>query len=253
LAGVLIDSGKMDEAITVLKKELDASPEERSLTYFLLGKAYLQLHKYDKAQESYQAAVAIRPDYANAWYGLSTAHVRLGHREQAGKSMEKFRKHRKAAGESMESRTGRAAGQNPDSSEERFQRELATVRELTALTHTSVAAVYRTKGYLHWARQHWHRAAELDPKDAQSRKTLALFYLEGGQYAKALPICEQLVKIDPKNAVFHFNLGSVYAKMNQLDAALTALKRAIDLRPKASKPRRVYQEIQKRKQRERQN
>ena len=253
LAGVLIDSGKMDQAIIVLKQELDVSPEEKDLAYFLLGKAYLQLRKYDKAKESYQAAIAIRADYPNAWYGLATAHARLGHSEKARQCMEKFHQCMKISGESMESRTGRVAGRDTDRSRERSQRELAALRKLTALTHTSVGSVYGLKGYLHWAKQHWHRAAELDPRDTQCRVELVSLYRNRGTYDKALPICEQLVRIDPTSAVFHLNLGVLYAEMNRLDDALARVQRAIDLDPNSPRPRRVYQEIQKRKQRERQN
>ena len=254
LAGVLIDSGKMDEAIAVLKKELEISPEERSQAYFLLGKAYLQLQKYDKAQESYEAAVAIRPDYASAWYGLATVHARLGHRQQSGQSMEKFRKYMEVSGESMESRTGRAAGRDGDRSRERSQQELAAVHRLAALAHTSVGAVYSARGYHHRAKPHWQRAAELDPKDAKCRVELAALYRKGGKYEKAIAVCEQLVKIDPTNAVFHSNLGVLYAEMNRLDAALAAAQRAIDLDPDSPISRRVYQQIQKkRKQHEGRN
>jgi tetratricopeptide (TPR) repeat protein len=212
------------------------------------------LRKYDEARASYKASVAVRPAYASAWFGLATAQARLGHRERSRQSMAKFRKLMEESGQSTgESRTGRAAGRRADSSRERSQRDLASTRRLTALTHTSVGTVYRVNGYHHKAKRHWQRAARLDPQDVKCRVALAALYRDAGENEKALRICEQLVKIDPTNAAFHSNLGVLYAEMNRLDAALAAVRRAIDLDPNSPKPRRIYQEIQKRKQRERWN
>jgi len=256
LANVLINSGKMSQAIAILEKEFDISPKERSLTHFLLGKAYLQLREYDKAQKSYEASVAIQPKYASAWFGLATAHARLGHSDQSRKSMEKYRQFfEKSVQSREESLTGRVSVRDAgrSQSQKHSQRDLASVRQLVALAHTSVGVVYSTKGYLHKAKPHWQRAAELDPKDARCRLELASLYRNGGKYDKAVSICEQLVKIDPTNAVFHFNLGILYAEMNRLDAALAEVQRAIDIEPDSPKHRQAYQQIQERRQRERKN
>ena len=244
LAGVLIDSGKLNEAIAVLEEELEVAPEQRSSPLILLGKAYLQLREYAKAQEFYEAAVEIEPDHPGAWYGLATAHARLGHSEEARRFMERFQKVR-AADRDADIRDKRSRrGRGPD---------LVSVRRLTAHVHTSVGITYHSKGYLRRAEPYWKRAAEMDPKDAKCRLELAKLYRNGGKYDKAAAIFEQLVKIDPTNAVFHSNLGVLYAQMNRIDAALAAVRRAIELDPDSPRPRRVYQQILKRKQRERQN
>lgn len=244
LAGVLIDSGKLNEAIAVLEEELEVAPEQRSSPLILLGKAYLQLREYAKAQEFYEAAVEIEPDHRGAWYGLATAHARLGHSEEARRFMERFQKVRAADRDAdirhKRSRRGRG-------------RDLVRVRRLAAHVHTSVGITYHSKGYLRRAEPYWKRAAELDPKDSTCRVQLAKLYLNGGKFEKALPICEQLVKIDPANTMFRVNLGVLYAETNRIDAALAEIQRAIDLKPDNAAYRRIYQQIQEKKQRDRQN
>ena len=231
LAGVLIDSGKMDQAIAVLQEELNVSPKERSESYFLLGKAYLQLRKYGKARESYQSAVEIQPDHAGARYGLARAYARLGRSREARKTMESFRAGPDKAGRSSSSQ----------------DQSLAFFIQ----AHISVGILYHARGYLRQAEHHWTRAAELGPRNISCRLRLAALYRHGRKYEKAAAICEQLVKIDPTNAVFHSNLGLLYAEMNRLDAALAAVRRAIDLEPDSPKHRQIYQLIHKRKQRDR--
>ena len=155
-------------------------------------------------------------------------------------------------------RTFRAADRDADTGRKRSRRDLASVRRLVALAHTSVGVTYHAKGFLYRAEQHWQRAAELDPKDGTCRLQLAALYRDGGKYGKALPICEQLLQIDPSNAVFHMNLGILLAQMNRIEAALAEVQRAIDLEPHDAKYRRIYQQIQQKKiqekrQRDRQN
>ena len=245
LADVLIDAGRFDEAIAVLEKGPDVSPGEKSTACSLLGKAYLQLRSYEKARESYRAALAIQPGNGSAWFGLATAQARLGHREQSRQTMARFRELMQDTGQS---RTGRMAGRSTDRSQERAQRELAEVRRLTALAHMSVAAVYRANRRVSNAEPHWRRAAELDPRDVESRLALATLYRRSGNHEKALPLYKELVSIDPTSAVYHANMAILYAEMRQYDAALAAAQRAIDLEPGSPQPRRIYQEILKRKQ-----
>jgi superkiller protein 3 len=232
LASVLIDSGKMDQAIAVLKEELDVSPKERNVSYFLLGKTYLQLRKYDKAQAAYEAAIEIQPNHSGARYGLARAYARLGRSDEAQKAMEGFQ-------------AGADTGQTGSPQDQSLA--------FFVQAHISVGMVYHANGYLRQAEHHWRRAAELGPRNTACRIRLATLYRNGSKYGKAAAICEQLVRIDPANAVFHFKLGILYADMNRLDAALAAVQRAIDLDPDSPRPRQFYQQIQKRKQREPQN
>jgi len=251
LAGVLIDSGDMTGAIEVLKDELALPAGERYLAHFLLGKVYLQLRQYEKARDAYKASVATKADYPSAWFGLATALARLGKAEPSRQAMQKY--HEVVAGlrgPLEEMRTGRMAGRGEDTSERRAREELAAVRRLTALAHTSVGMTYRTKGLRHMAKPHWERAAELDPRDAQCRLELAALYREGGELQKAAEVFAYLAKTHPKNALFHSNLAVIYVELNRLDDALEAIQRALALSPQSPVPAQVYRKIQMRRQRE---
>jgi tetratricopeptide (TPR) repeat protein len=245
IANAMIESGRLDEAVAVLEKAHAGSPGERGESCFLLGKAYLQQRNYEKARESYRAALAVRPGNGSAWFGLATAEARLGLHESSRQSMAKYRALLK---ESMAFRTGRMAGRKADGSRGNAQRDLAAAQWRAARAHTGAAAVYRAHKRLARAEAHWQRAAELDPGNTRCRMALAALYRSDGRRDKAAVVLGQLVKIDPANANVHANLGILYAEIGRLDDALAAARRAMELDPKSPKIRAIHREILTRKQ-----
>lgn len=234
LAVSLVDSGKMQEAINALKQELQISPKHAAESQSLLAKAYLQLRDYEKARESYRAAVTLRPNDSQSWYGLATALARLGKREEAQEAMEEFQNPKVAGGGQPHTYEGNA-----------FSR--------LVLAHNRAAAMYRAHGHDAKAERHWRRASRVAPRDADCRMQLTKLYLEDGKHDKALLTCKQLVEIDPASHMFHANLGIIHAEMNQIDAALAELRKAIEIAPDSRQYRQKYSELQQRKLSERQN
>jgi Flp pilus assembly protein TadD len=50
-----------------------------------------------------------------------------------------------------------------------------------------------------------------------------------GRYPEALEVDLRLVRLRPQDAVAHYNLACTYARLNKTDAAIRALRRAIEL------------------------
>lgn len=233
LARALMGLGKGEQAVSVLLEEIARAPRE-ALPQYILGKAYLELGQFDKAVNCYRTAVELNPEFTRAYYGLSMACARLARDDEAREHMEKFRE--------LKSRDRKKFVDG-----KRRYDDTAAVGQLVALAYTQAGLFYQSNGCLIEAEQHWLKAAELDPKNPICRTMLASAYKRTLRYAEALRMYRQLVKMSPGNADYHVGLGIMHAQLNQLDAALEALRRAVELDPENRKYRKIHQEIRRKK------
>jgi tetratricopeptide (TPR) repeat protein len=82
LGYVLLQSGKVDEAINEFKQVLQAQPGNAN-AHFNLGNALLQKGNADDAMEHFQQALQHEPDFAEAHYGMGTALLQKGREADA--------------------------------------------------------------------------------------------------------------------------------------------------------------------------
>lgn len=67
------------------------------------------------------------------------------------------------------------------------------------------------------------------PEDFHTVEILANLYTQAGRIEEGLKMDQLAVKIQSKNATAHYNLACSYCLKGMLDAALKALKKAVDL------------------------
>lgn len=217
IAQIHVDQGKPREAAEILEKAGLRSPQ----AHRLLGQAYQQLKDFERARQSFEAAVALKPDFAEAYYGLAVTCSRLGDQDKAREYRNKFdafKTESQTVGRRMRSEF------NP----------LAVTRQSVSHTHTDVGRVYRSQGKVQEAEKLWRRAAELDPKNADPRVHLAALYQQARRDPEALKMYEEATKADPQNGPALFNLGNMYARLKRSDEAETAFRKVIQVSPERS-------------------
>ena len=62
------------------------------LTFFLLGEAYRDTIRLDRAVSAYREAVRIEPLFSRGWFELGSAQVRLGERKDAEVALDRLQK-----------------------------------------------------------------------------------------------------------------------------------------------------------------
>jgi superkiller protein 3 len=214
LAVALSHQGNMQEVVSVLGQARSLSAD----AHRLLGETFQQLKQYHPARTNYEAAIRLKPDLADAYYGLSRVCAQLGEPERSADYWEKFSALKKASEE--EGRRWRA----------RFS-PLSVAKRSVAQTHTDVGRVYLTQGRAREAEQLWRRASMLDPSNALCRLQLAVHCQRTRRPQEALRFYEEVARIDPNDGLAHLNLGRVCLKLNRFERAERAFNEVIRLAP----------------------
>jgi TolB-like protein/class 3 adenylate cyclase/tetratricopeptide (TPR) repeat protein len=199
-------------AAEVRKAVTGRSDNPEAFQLYLQGKFYgerITQADSDKAIDLLEQALAIDPNFALAWAGLSQIHF-----VQAGYGFapisEGFERARQAAQNAL-----RLA---PDLAEGHIA--LGTVLEGNDWNFTAAEASFR-------------RALELAPGDANALRAAAQLARIRGRVDEALELLRKAVALDPLSARTHRQAAMVAVMSKRFDEAAASFQLALDLAPKA--------------------
>src|SRR5437667_116237 len=82
-------AGQPGQAVRTLERA-SAIGRTSFATFFLLGEAYRDVNRLDRAATAYREAARLEPEFARAWLELGAAHIRLGERDEARGILERL-------------------------------------------------------------------------------------------------------------------------------------------------------------------
>jgi len=91
LSAALIDLGRDEEALDMMKRTLDLAPDHPT-PYTQLGQFYLKLKDFKKAKAAFEEAIQINPFNPDVHVGLANASAMLG--DNVGSAQERDIAHR---------------------------------------------------------------------------------------------------------------------------------------------------------------
>ena len=86
---ILMQSGRPEEAIPVLKKALRLNPFPPVGYFLILGSAYRMTGRYEEAIAMQKKAIKRAPDYLGAHRNLAASYIHLGREEEARAAAQK--------------------------------------------------------------------------------------------------------------------------------------------------------------------
>jgi len=199
-------------AADVRQASTGRSDNPEAFQLYLQGKFYgerVTQADTDKAIDLYKRALAIDPDFALAWTGLS--HI---HQLQAGYGFapinEGYERARDAA-----------------------QRALRLAPEL-AEGHITLGVVLESHDWnFSAAEASFRRALELAPGDANALRAAAQLVRVLGRVDEALELIRKAVALDPLSARTHRQAAMIAVMSERFDEAAASFQLALDLAPKA--------------------
>lgn len=173
-----------------------------------------QLETLTTARQQFEEAIALDPDYAEAYTGLADSVLLLLNNHQALPPEEAF----SIANESLE----RALELNP---------ELADAHASLGLLKTKMWEVNRTGPGLEDAAASFVTSLDLNPNNASAYMWFASVRGSQQRYEEAIDLYHESLRLDPLGRIPYANLPGLYALRGQNDEALDLYVRAIEIHP----------------------
>ncbi len=167
-----------------------------------------------KAREQFEAAIALDPDYADAYAGLADSVLLLLNNHQAISPDEAF----DVAGTSLDN----ALSLNPD---------LADAHASLGLLKHKKWEENRTGAGLEEAEASFVSALELNPNNASAYMWFASMRGTQQRIEEAIELFHQSLRVDPLGKIPYANLPGLYAQRGQNDEALDLYVKAVEIHP----------------------
>ncbi|MFQ5883071.1 MAG: tetratricopeptide repeat protein [Candidatus Methylomirabilales bacterium] len=196
LGVVLVDQGKLDEAISHYRQALQTRPSNAD-AHTNLGMALARQGKLDEAISHYRQALQTRPTHVQAHSSLGDAFADLGQVEEAMKHYQL------------------ALQIQPDD----------------ALTHNNLGNVLSQQGKVEEAIEHYQLALQIQPDLASGYNNLGAALFQQGKLDEAIKHYQQAVRIQPGYPDAHSNLGWALGQLGRLEEAIASYQTALRVAP----------------------
>ena len=237
-----------EEAIRDSQKEVLANPDSAE-AFNRLGQAYLA-HWYsvaDKAADAFLQATRLRPDYAEAYYGLAIAYDRVHrHQMQEIHPQKEVEALKKAIGIKPDyvdafvqlARTYMSNETLPNLNLETTYRPAVKILKRAieidpncGEPHRELARAYSVLKENNSALVEFKRAITLKPDDPLTYSSLDHYSAKLGELKGAIEIYEHLIKADPDNALAQNSLANAYLATHDYAKATEHYRHAIRIKP----------------------
>lgn len=195
-AGQLADTGKAEEGIALLRKQLNGKAEDRT-TYLSLAQAYIRLRRYDDASAALDKADVFsgkQDDKIYPYFLRGTIADKLGKKDEA----------------------------------ETWLRKVLDIDPSNAQTLNYLAYMYAERGVkLPEALAMVKKAVELDPQNYAYLDTEGWVYFKQGEYALSEDLLQKAVDRNATDPTVHDHLGQAMEKQGKLKPAVAQWERAL--------------------------
>lgn len=195
--------------VRIVRRDL---PDPRAYDHFLRGSTTQQYRSYESATrtvEHFERAVALDPDFAEAWAELSRALARFAF--QVRDDRDRYEEVVRRADETAE----RALALDPSS----------------GLAHAAVAGALRRHGDMAAAAEALRKAVDLEPGYAALLEDYAATLIKLGRLEEAQGWLIRLVERDPRSPLAHRQLGRIQLYLGEPEQAIRSLSRCLELNP----------------------
>jgi protein O-GlcNAc transferase len=191
-----LQQGNPAAALSLVQRAKPPAGEEPRYQ-FVTGQALQALRRWDEAVVAYQSALALQPDFLDAWNNLGICRHLSRHLPEAAGAY----------------------------------RHALTLAPENAGVMANLGAVLRETGSLQEAIELLQRAATLEPAITSHAVNLAIAYQDQGSFLEAERILNVALARSPADADAAFNLGNALHALGRSRAAAERYRQAVALRP----------------------
>ncbi|HKP72951.1 MAG TPA: tetratricopeptide repeat protein, partial [Pyrinomonadaceae bacterium] len=224
--------------IVALATAACSNPEKAKAEHVRRGEAYLTEKKFQEASLEFRNAVQIDNKLAQAHWGLARAYEGMGQYTQA---FEELRATAELDPNNLEARVRLgnyyivAFQQSKDDKlrdeAKRLYEEVLAKDPNNIEGHILKATVLYASGKSEEALASLNRAVELNPNRTESLMSLALYYRQVGDAAKAEEVYKRALAANDRSALAHLEYAKFLVSQNRKDVAEAEFRRAAEVEP----------------------
>ena len=204
------------------------SDSELPETYFLRGRIYTELARFDLADSAYTTALSLNPTLKGAWLNRGNLALRKGIIRPAISMYTKEADAHPSA--SVFLQMGRAYSELGEADSALFAYERALQFDSTRATiFMRLGQLYGERGDVEPAIAYMQKGIELEPENLNYRYTLGALLNTSGEFEKAVQHLRPFADANPWHYWGHYNLGQAYQRMDQSEEASFYLAKAESL------------------------
>ena len=191
----LFTNGKLQQALSVTRQLLEKFPNSVILCN-ISGASSAGLMQFDEAIKSYKKALAIKPDYTEAYYNMGIALRNKGDIEAAIDSYKK------------------ALEIKPDYFEVYF----------------NMGNILKDTGDFEAAINSYKKALAIKPDYTEAYYNMGIAFSDKGDIEAAIDSYKKALEIKPDHIKAYFNMGNILKDTGDFEAAIDSYKRALEIK-----------------------
>ena len=197
-----LNQTKIQQEIAKCVERLAKEPNSAEI-HLKLGHLYYQQQQWQEARQSYESALAIEPELAEAYCSLADIFTNLA---KPGKAADRLYK---------------AFELEPESAAPQQHYQLAQTLQKQNKPGRAISA--------------YHRAIDRQPNFLAAYRSLGKLLTARGEQDKVISLYRQGARQNPQNFEFHLLLGQALAETQQWSEAIASYRIAAQLKPKLAK------------------
>jgi len=237
---LLLNTGKVDDALTLLKKAVKDNPNSAQMQ-LLLGRVAMAKADWATAEASYRQAATINSGNLEAESGLADIAIKRNDVGMLSEVADKtIQLHPDFAQAYLWRGTAEATRKEFDKAEADFQSVLKTSPD-NSTAYIELAQLRLVQGHIPEGMAMLEKALEKDPNSSRALGMLAGYMLAGKQpTSKIIARVQAQIAKQPQNSDFYAELAYLQLKSNDFKDSLDSARKSMQLNPTSLLATKTY-------------
>ncbi|MDA9261302.1 tetratricopeptide repeat protein [Planktomarina temperata] len=225
-----VETQEYSDAIPLLIKMIETDPEDEK-RLAVLALCYQHLKDFELSIEAYNKALAIKPDYAEAYNNIGNALKEQGKLEEAIEAYNKALAIKPGYAEAYYNMGNALKDQgNLEEAIDAYNNALAIKPDYVKANNNMGNALQKL-GKLKEAIEEYNKSLIIKADYAEAHNNMGNALKEQGNLEEAIEAYKQALAIKPDYAEPYNNLGNTFYEQGKLEAAIKAYKKTLDIKP----------------------
>ena len=222
--------GKHDEAIEFYNKSIALKPDY-AVAYYNMGNALKDQGKLEEAIEAYNKAISLKPDYAFAYYNMGNTLQDQGKLDEAIEAYNKALSLKPDYAEAYSNMGNALKDQGKLDKAIEAHNKSISLKPDYAQAHSNMGVALQDQGKLDKAIEAYNKALSLKPNYADAYINMGVALKDQGKLEEAVEAYNKSISLKPDYAEAYINMGVALKDQGKLDEAVEAYNKAIALKP----------------------